>query len=714
MRYERGRVEIRALMGDRTKVPTTNPTASHPVQLFVLSAIALYFELLVVRWTNAYVVNVGFFTNFLVLASFVGLGSGFLLAKRAANLLPVFPLGLLIYTGLVYSVRPKLAIADSGALFWGERVKLSGDASTLPMTPEAFIAVAFFVVALLFVLLGQAIGRHFETLPPLRGYGANIAGSLLGAALFTANSFFLANPVVWFALVLGALAPFVWGHGRVTAIAYAASIAVLGLVYRLDVGSMWSPYYRTESRCAPDGDCWLSGNGIWGQTLARFKPQQSTPRTVVYGEGGMVRPRRYPEVLVIGSGGGNDVDVALNYGADHVDAVEINPLTVQLGSRLHPDKPYSSSKVTVTIDDGRAFLRRTDKKYDLIVYALPDSTGLVTSRANMRVESYLFTVEAFRSVLAHLKPDGLFAAYNNFREFWLIDKIAGMLQQAAGQPPLVAADRAATATLMVGPGLTAIQLKPPLPIRSAPPPATDDWPFFYLKSPHLPDVYVRSLAVIALLSTALVVGFAWFAGRHDAGGGGREPASEKPRPPLAHIFRLDGPMFFMGAAFMLLEAKSIVSFGLLFGTTWLTTALVIGAILLLVLAAIYINAHFAVRKVAPWIGLLAASLAVVYILPPEHFLLANPVLRYFVGAFAALSPVLFANVIFARLLRETKETPRSLASNLLGSVFGGIAEYVSLVVGYRGLLPVVAVFYTLAFALLVRVHRGLRSEAKCT
>jgi hypothetical protein len=73
----------------------------------------------------------------------------------------------------------------------------------------------------------------------------------------------------------------------------------------------------------------------------------------------------------------------------------------------------------------------------------------------------------------------------------------------------------------------------------------------------MPSHYSRLRQLIALLSIALVAGFAWFA--------------EAERPSLAHVFRVDGPMFLMGAAFMLLETKSIVTFGLLFGTTWLTS-----------------------------------------------------------------------------------------------------------------------------------------------
>ena len=180
------------------------------------------------------------------------------------------------------------------------------------------------------------------------------------------------------------------------------------------------------------------------------------------------------------------------------------------------------------------------------------------------------------------------------------------------------------------------------------------------------------------------------------------------------MFRMDGPMFFMGAAFMLLETKSIVTFGLLFGTTWLTTALAIGAILAMVLAAIFVNARFGLKSVLPWVVCLAGALAVVYFVPPERFLLPNPVLRYIVGGVVGLSPAMFANVIFAKLLGETKETTRSLASNLLGSVFGGIVEYFSLAAGYRALLPFVAGFYVVAFLLVyLRTVRAARlaSEA---
>ena len=86
------------------------------------------------------------------------------------------------------------------------------------------------------------------------------------------------------------------------------------------------------------------------------------------------------DVLIVGAGSGNDVALALAEGATHVDAVEIDPVLQRLGRDLHPDHPYQDPRVTVHIDDGRAFLERTHHRYDLILFALPDSLTLVSGQ----------------------------------------------------------------------------------------------------------------------------------------------------------------------------------------------------------------------------------------------------------------------------------------------------------------------------------------------
>ena len=83
--------------------------------------------------------------------------------------------------------------------------------------------------------------------------------------------------------------------------------------------------------------------------------------------------------------------------------------------------------MTTYVNDGRAFLERTDKKYDLILFALPDSLTLVSGASALRLESYLFTEEAIQSAREHLAPGGAFSMYNYYREQWLVDRLGNTL-----------------------------------------------------------------------------------------------------------------------------------------------------------------------------------------------------------------------------------------------------------------------------------------------
>ena len=93
--------------------------------------------------------------------------------------------------------------------------------------------------------------------------------------------------------------------------------------------------------------------------------------------------------------------------------------------------------MTRHINDGRAFLENTDKKYDLILFALPDSLALVSGASQIRLESFLFTEEALRSARDHLTDDGMFAMYNYYREDWLIDRLGGTAAAAFGHDPCI-------------------------------------------------------------------------------------------------------------------------------------------------------------------------------------------------------------------------------------------------------------------------------------
>src|SRR6476619_1522629 len=197
---------------------------------------------------------------------------------------------------------------------------------------------------------------------------------------------------------------------------------------------LWSPYYRIDFKQA---DLSLSVNLIYHQQMVSRTsnfPAYALPHLLNRDAG---RPA-FSDVLIIGAGSGNDVSRALQWGAQHVDAVEIDPAINRLGRQYHPDHPYQDPRVEIHLDDGRNFLRSTTRKYDLIVYALVDSLVLHSGYSNIRLESFLFTRQAFEDVRRHLKPSGNFVIYNDFRQGWLAARLQQCLEEVVGAAnPLV-------------------------------------------------------------------------------------------------------------------------------------------------------------------------------------------------------------------------------------------------------------------------------------
>jgi hypothetical protein len=491
------------------------------------------------------------------------------------------------------------------------------------------------------------------------------------------------------------------GIGVLSPISGLAMLAVLLVAAGQTAnGTIWSPYYRVTQH-PTDVAININVDGIPHQQIWRSTPQDP----VYYQVYNWFPGRTYSQVLVIGAGTGNDVAVALDHGAGHVDAVEIDPSIVKLGLDEDPRHPYSDPRVTTYVNDGRAFLRTTDKKYDLVVFALTDSLTLVSSTGNIRLESFLFTVEAFQSVKAHLTADGIFVLYNYYRQPWLVAKLGSMLQTAFDTPPITRLFSKVEAVLADGPAVAALDgaappgdTVQPLPTDSGPAPtqATDDWPFLYLRTPTIEGYYILTLGFVLLIALLSVGSAAWVT-----------------RTPLSGF----SPHFFaLGVAFMLLETRSLVSFSLLFGTTWLVNALAFFAILASVLVAILVNARLHIRRSRPLYALLFAALAVAFVLPPEQLLLDPPWLRYLLAGIVAFAPVFLANLVFTYSFRETKIADMAFASNLLGAMLGGVIEYLALMTGYRLLLVVVAALYLAAWLFATRgrilADRQLTLDAK--
>ena len=111
--------------------------------------------------------------------------------------------------------------------------------------------------------------------------------------------------------------------------------------------------------------------------------------------------------LVIGSGGGEDILVALSGGTENVTAVELNPLVVSAvkGFESQSGNIYNNNNVDLFIDDGRRFISSTAEKFDVIVLKLVDSWAAQLAGGYALSENYLYTVEAFQQYLRHLDKE---------------------------------------------------------------------------------------------------------------------------------------------------------------------------------------------------------------------------------------------------------------------------------------------------------------------
>ncbi len=273
--------------------------------------------------------------------------------------------------------------------------------------------------------------------------------------------------------------------------------------------------------------------------------------------------------------------------------------------------------------------------------------------------------------------------YNYYRETWLVDRLAGTLEAVYGHTPCVdtVGDVGRLAVITVGeqpgaidcPAGNAWQATDEAAAQS---PSTDDYPFLYLRTPSIPELYVVTLILILGASVAMI--------RVVSG-------------PLHHM-RGYSDLFFMGVAFLLLETKSVVQFALLFGTTWFVNALVFAGVLLSVLAAVEVARRVRLPHPAYLYAVLLAALVVAWLVPSGALLQLDLMPRFLVATLVWFTPIFVANLVFAERFRAVEESHVAFGANLLGAMVGGLLEYAALLTGYQALLILVALLYGAAFA----------------
>ena len=667
------------------------PAVGPVLDLALLSLLSLYFEMVVIRWLAADVRVFAYLKNLPLLAAFLGLGLGCVHGGR--RLFGLAPALCLVLAGAIAFAGP---LGLTHLYFPQHDVWAWNDANFQPHgLPPALLTTRFFVVVLalfflvvgLFAVLGARLGVLFDALPPTPAYSINLLASLAGIWLFAAVSWLGWPPAGWFALGLLGLARFVWRRR----LALALLVATLLVVTLAPGATRWSPYYRID--LAPllvqttAGETVAAGQRL---TVNHDYHQQalnlSDSFLGQYPSPGLEHARQAYDlpyqfgpaarVLVVGAGMGNDVAAALRAGAERVDAVEIDPVILDLGRELHPEQPYRSPRVRLLNDDARSVFAHADGPYDLIVFGLLDSHTMLSSLSSLRLDSYVYTEESLRAARALLAPDGRLAlSFSATPESgdWLAARLFQLLSRAFGAEPVALRAGYDASTLFVAgagvherlaadPALAALALDV-APLRQPLPLATDDWPFLYLRERAVPWLPYGLLLLLLLASGS--AGVLLVLGERGV--------------------RFDASLFLLGAGFMLIQVKSVSQLSLLFGSTWLVNALIVSAILLLSLAANLWIAWRQSTRVGPAYLLLAAALLLDYALPLGALNGQPMAVKATAGTLLPVLPLLFAGVVFAALFARSSRPAQAMGSNLLGALAGGLLEYAAMGTGFKAL-----------------------------
>ncbi len=701
---------------------TDADTRKTALRLLVVSFITLFLELMIIRWVPASIRLIAYYANLMLISSFLGIGIGALLQEKRLNLFRLFPLIMLV---------------DVVFLLICRKITLPGFSleyrflSVSPTVANFSVVIGIFILnTLVFVPLGEKIGQLFNMLPPLRAYAWDLGGSLMGTVAFGLFSLMFFSPSLGILVIVVVYMFLIPSRQRWEAMA-PLLVSLVCIYLSTAPGAIWSPYYyvtidevgkakNIRIQDVPENiltmvdppvylvrvnqdflqlhrtiniDRYTAGTEKYKYALKDYN-LHSLPQAL----------RPSPEnVLVVGAGGGNDVEAALLAGAKRVDAVEIDPVLVKIAKRINASGVYFDPRVNMVINDARAFFVNARPMYDQVIFGYLDSQALFSSKSTIRLDGFVYTVESFRKAYQLLKEDGLlsvsFAAGND----WIIKKLSLMLKEATGKMPVIytlggtiEAD-SGPVKLYVSRGridppaeqgyFKRVALPPSLEERGGLSLATDDWPFLYLKAQGFPRDYLA--VIIVLLAIASLAVF--------------RAARIEWRMPQTHFF-------FLGAGFLLLETKSITDCSLYFGTTWFVTMLVITGILLMVLGANLITMHF-LRSFRHYFYLpLLASMALLYVTPSDAVLGLS-----FTGRLAWVLvmvplPIFFAGLIFSTTFRETTNASSAFGANLIGATIGGFAEYLCMIFGLQKLSLLVIAAYLASMGVMVLIRRGGQAQ----
>ncbi len=372
--------------------------------------------------------SVVYFYHFAFLAisiALFGLGAGGVFSYVVAG-----------WPGSLYRKVGALAAANAIAIVFSLSFLLgrTGSMSTAELSAAYFVSALPFVLSgiILSLVVADTIGRVN------RVYFFDLIGAAGGCAVLVPLLNSVGGPnTVLIAAVLFAVSAAIWFHlagearGRVAAV--LLGLLLVGLItanakYSLiDVKyakgqelkneefHRWNSFSRVALKREADGARVIvidaDANTYLAQpNLAHLSPKEKFDLTH-HGPEFPYLLRPAAKTLIIGPGGGWEVERALLSGSKDVTGVEINPIiATEIMRKRFPqysNRIYFRPEVKIAVEDGRSFVRRSHDRFQILQATLVDTWASTAAGAFALSENNLYTTDAFVDYLSHLTPDGV-------------------------------------------------------------------------------------------------------------------------------------------------------------------------------------------------------------------------------------------------------------------------------------------------------------------
>lgn len=678
--------------------------------IVLAAGFSLFLELSIIRIHSSFIHFFSFFKNISLISCFLGLGIGYALKNyKVYSVNWIYPLLTIQIIILFFLNQTPVSAMLINPI--AEQFAMGQD--TARSISHLFIIYSFILFiyifnALCFVPVGHMIARLMMPIEGLTAYGLNLIGSLLGIFLFLILSFLWFPPAIWI-LISYLIFLFINAKNKnknlFSGFCVILMVTLLSSFIKDKKQTIYSPYQNisVQHLTTPLNPIIIQTSHLFYQALLNLSKDlnyelQDKVEGNIFGQHVdveherefynlpyLINPTLPDKVMIVGSGAGNDVAAANRFNINRIDAVEIDPVIADLGKKYHPEEPYSKINVNLFIDDARSFIKNNKTQYNVIVYGLLDSQTNLSSKGGIRLDSYVYTIEAFKEAKKILEDDGIMFLSFFVQSPELGFKIFKMLEKVFGYKPLVLKSEINDRYIFISKNdinlkLSTENLKFFKKVKFFDSNenfkvdlSTDDWPFIYMPLKIYPLTYL--FIVILLILSSIIF--------------------------LNKIIKIKKNnfsfiCFFLGAGFMLVETKCITEMAKIYGSTWMVTSIVIGVVLVMAFVANLLVIKKIKLNVLQVYSLLMISLFLGYLSSMFGFNFINQKVFDLLFPLILASPILFSGIAFSKELSKLNSASQAISANILGAMLGGFLEYNSMYFGFSSLYLLAGFLYFIA------------------